>query len=230
MMRVFAAFTSLLMASSAVAEVAPVPSFDDPRMQTVVYQPNIPVRLVVFPKASLKLMFHSGEHITRVVVSDGAAFTASVLERSDAIELAPLRNGASATMKVETDQRNYTFELQTGEGLAAAYIVRFVPGETTAVSGAVPAPDAPLASYRLRGDRSVQPDRLYDDGTRTFVEWSRERTLPAVFGIGPGGNEEVVAGYMRDDVFVIDRVYDELVFRFDKERATARRQGERRPS
>ena len=214
----------LLLPAAASAQLAPVPSFDDPRMQTIVYQPNMPVRLVVFPRASLKLMFHPGEHITRVVVSDGAAFTAAVLERSDAIELAPMRNGASATMKVETDQRSYTFELQTGEGLAAAYLVRFVPGETVAVSAAAPAPDAPLISYRLQGDRTVRPDRLYDDGTRTFIEWSRNRALPAVFGIGPGGSEEVVAGYMRDDVFVIDRIYNELVFRFDKERATARRE------
>lgn len=220
----------LFVPVAAAAQLSPVPSFDDPRMQTIVYQPNIPVRLVAFPKASLKVMFHPGERITRVVVSDGAAFNAAVLERSDAIELAPLKFGASATMKVETDQRSYDFELTTGEGLAAAYLVRFVPGEANAPAVSVPVPDATLASYRMRGDRSVRPDRLYDDGTRTFIEWSKNRALPAVFGVSPGGTEEIVAGYMRDDVFVIDRVYDELVFRFDKERATARRQGESKPS
>jgi type IV secretion system protein VirB9 len=44
-----------------------------------------------------------------------------------------------------------------------------------------------------------------------------------VFAIGPTGDEQVVDGYMRDGLFVIDRVHEELVFRIDKAMATARR-------
>ena len=46
-----------------------------------------------------------------------------------------------------------------------------------------------------------------------------------MFGIGVNGEEEVVDGYMRGDVFTIDRVYGQLVFRIDKKRARARRLG-----
>lgn len=224
-MRVWLLAPVLLLASAAAAQTAPSPSFEDPRLQTVVYEPNMPVRLVTFPDAGLKLMFHPGEAIRRVVVSDGGAFTASVMDRGDTIEIAPARPGATATMKVETDRQDYEFELATGSGLAAAYMVRFLPGEgATVASSSEPAAGAAVYSYRLKGARILQPDTITDDGTRTFIEWRGDRDLPAVFGIGPSGGEELVAGYMRGGRFVIDRVYSELVFRFDKEKATAKRE------
>lgn len=225
MIRGLPALSLLLAPAPALAQVTPTPSLDDPRLQTIVYEPNMPIRLVSFPDASLKVMFRSGEAIKRVVLSDGAAFTAAVMDRGDAIEVKPARMGAAATMKVETDRQNYEFVLETGNGLAAAYLVRFVDGKgETASSSAQPAPGAALFSYRLKGDRVLRPDAIFDDGLRTFIEWQADRDLPAVFGIGPSGGEELVAGYMRDGKFVIDRVYGELVFRFDKEMATAKRE------
>lgn len=228
MRRVLAGLALLAAPVAAAAQVSPSPSFEDPRLQTIVYAPNMPVRLVAFPEASLKIMFLPGEAVRRVVVSDGAAFSASVMDRGDAIEIKPARAGASATMKVETDRQNYEFMLETGSGLAAAYLVRFVPDSSQAsASAAQPAGGAVLSTYRLKGARVLQPDSIIDDGLRTFIEWRGDRDLPAVFGIGPSGGEELVAGYMRDGKFVIDRVYPELVFRFDKEMATARRQAGR---
>lgn len=226
MRRLCTALGLLLVPAASLAQVSPSPSLDDPRFQTIVYEPNMPVRLVAFPDASLKLMFHAREAIRRVVLSDSTAFTASVMERGDTIEIRPQHAGASATLKVETDQHDYQFTLETGEGLAAAYVVRYIAGKETAaaVSTAQPLPGAALHSYRLSGARVLRPDSINDDGLRTFIQWGEGRPLPAVFGIGPSGGEELVAGYMRDDRFVIDRVYPELVFRFDKEVATARRQ------
>lgn len=223
MIRRAAALLLLVSAIPASAQLSPIPSFDDPRIQTVTWQPGAPIRLVTFPDSSLTLVFHSSETIVRAVLSDGSAFKATVVGYGDAIELAAQREGAAATMRVETNLRTYEFSLETGEGLAAAFMVRLVPGNDTP-RPATPAPDAPRTDYRLSGDRVVRPDSIFDDGIRTYIEWHRDRTLPAVFGIGPDESEEVVAGFMRDDVFVIDRVYPALVFRFNDEKATATRQ------
>jgi type IV secretion system protein VirB9 len=219
----------LIAAAPAAAQLSPIPSFDDPRIQTVTWQAGAPIRLVTFPDSSLTLVFHSGESIVRAVLSDGNAFKATVVGYGDAIELAAQRDGAAATMRVETNLRTYEFSLETGEGLAAAFLVRLVPGSDAPppASAAAPAPDATLTGYRLAGDRVVRPDSIVDDGIRTYIEWHRDRALPAVFGVGPDDSEEIVAGFMRDDVFVIDRIYPELVFRFNKEKATATRQPER---
>ncbi|WEK46393.1 MAG: TrbG/VirB9 family P-type conjugative transfer protein [Candidatus Andeanibacterium colombiense] len=225
MKRVLAALALALVPVAASAQVSPSPSLEDPRLQTIVYQPNMPVRLVTFPQGSLTLMFHPGEQIKRVVLSDGAAFTAAVMERGDTIAITPARTGATATLKVETDRQNYEFSLETGQGLAAAYLVRFVTGKDAAAASSTsqPAPGATVHSYHLAGSRVLRPDAISDDGLRTFIEWSDGRALPAVFGVGPSGGEELVAGYMRQGRLVIDRVYPELVFRFDKEKATATR-------
>ena len=215
---------ALLMSTMAAAQTMPSPSLDDPRLQTVTWEPNQTIRLVAFPDADLKLTFTPAEIIERVVLSDGAAFRANVVGRSDTIEITPLRAGANATMKVSTNQHSYEFALETGTSLSAAYVVRLVPPPQLASQGiSKPQAGAQLIHYRVSGTRAIRPDSIYDDGDKTFIKWGRYLALPAVFGIGPGGGEEIVAGYMRDGVFVIDRIYPALVFRFDKEVAYAKR-------
>jgi type IV secretion system protein VirB9 len=188
--------------------------------------PSRPVRIVAFPDASLTVMLLPGEQIQRIAVSDPSAFDARATGANDSLGIRPLRADATATLLVDTAQRRYEFELATGEGLAAAYVVRFVAGGTAEASApARPAgpPVAIASEYRLSGEQTLLPSRIGDDGTRTYLEWDAYQSLPAVFGIGFNGEEEVVDGYMRDGVFTIDRVYGELVFRIDKKRARARR-------
>lgn len=211
----------------AAAQVSPTPGFDDPRLQTVAYDPSRPVRLVAFPDASLTLLLLPGEQIRQIVVSDPLAFEARANGANDSVTIRPLRPDATATLLVDTALRRYDFELATGSGLAAAYVVRFVnPGFALAPPVPVPGPvTAPPMSgtYRLSGEEALRPSRIGDDGSRTYLEWDPYQSLPAVFGIGFNGEEEVVDGYMRGGVFTIDRVYSELVFRIDKKRAKARR-------
>ncbi len=214
-------FAAVLAASAAgaAAQVSPVPGADDPRLQTVSYDPARPVRLVAFPDASLTVVLLPGERIERIAVSDPLAFDARATGTNDSVSILPLRTDATATLLVDTAQRRYEFDLATGEGLAAAYVVRFVGG--AAPVSAVP--PVMTGEYRLSGEETLLPSKIADDGTRTYLEWDAYQSLPAVFGIGFNGEEEVVDGYMREGVFTIDRVYSELVFRIDKKRAKARR-------
>ena len=82
--------------------------------------------------------------------------------------------------------------------------------------------DAPAANYRLSGDKALRPSRITDDGTHMYLEWAAEQDLPAVFSVTTLG-EGMVEGYMRGGVFIIDRVYSQLVFRIDKKWAKAQR-------
>lgn len=226
MMRLGLAFAFAATSASLAAQVSPVPSFDDPRLQTVSYQPSQTVRLVAFPGANLTVMLLPGDAIERATVSDRNAFDVRIANTHDSLNIMPLRTDALATLFVETAQRRYQFELDTGEGLAAAYVVRFVQprtpeGPPQALAAAEP-PEI-TGQYKLSGANVLRPTRIGDDGERTYIEWGEYQPLPAVFGIGPTGQEEAVDGYMRSGVFTIDRVYSELVFRIDKERAKARR-------
>jgi type IV secretion system protein VirB9 len=213
---------------TVLAQTSPVPGMDDPRLQTVTYDPSRPVRLVAFPGSTLTLMLLPGDRIERAVLSQQGAFEVRVTGAGDSLNIASLRPDAAATLVVDTRERRYEFDLATGQGLAAAYLVRFVdpglgPGAPDPVSP--PPPLEIVGEYRLRGDRALRPVAIGDDGLRTWIEWGEYQALPAVFGIGPTGEEEVVDGYMRGGRFVIDRVYAELVFRIDRERASARRIG-----
>lgn len=212
------------LTATAFAQVAPSPSFEDPRLQTITYDPGRSVRLVVFPSATMIVMLLPGDRIGRVIISDRDAFDVKVTGSNDSLNIRALRQDASASLVVETSQKRYEFELDAGTGLAAAYMVRFISATPPSARQA-PAEAIPVFTgvYRLSGDRALRPKTIGDDGARTYIEWDEDRPLPAVFGIGPTGKEEVVDGHMRDRRFTIDRVYEELWFRIDDKRAKARR-------
>jgi len=212
-----------VLPGSALAQQAPTPSFDDPRLQSVAYDPTRPVRLVAFPNSTLTVMLLLGDRIERLVLSDPAAFDVDVTGPGDGLHIAPLRADGAATLLVDTSLRRYEFDLATGEGLAAAYLVRFVDPSSPSNSAPATAARPMIGEYRLSGERALLPSKIGDDGERTYLEWSEYQSLPAVFGIGANGEEEVVDGYMREGIFTIDRVYGELVFRIDRKRAKARR-------
>jgi type IV secretory pathway VirB9-like protein len=80
--------------------------------------------------------------------------------------------------------------------------------------------------YQLSGAVELRPVRIADDGTHTYIVWAEDQALPAVFAISAVGAEEMVDGYMRNDVFTIDRIHKQLVFRIDKKLARAERVGQ----
>jgi type IV secretion system protein VirB9 len=105
-----------------------------------------------------------------------------------------------------------------------AYTVRFSYPGAGADSAADETATAPSqGTYRLSGDRALRPSRIADDGRHTYIEWPRDRTLPAVYAIDPEGRESLVNGAMRDDLFVVDSVAPTLIFRIDQHVARAER-------
>ncbi|WP_052761722.1 TrbG/VirB9 family P-type conjugative transfer protein [Aurantiacibacter luteus] len=225
-MRIAVALALLMVASGAQAQVVPDIPLDNPRLQTVTWSEGEEVLLTVMPPTGLTVMFERGERIERISLTDQAAFQVRVSPDGDSMLVLPLVDSTTTQMQVETDRRSYPFTVRTGTGLTAAYLVRFAyDGAELAPLRAVEsaAADGPRWSYRMRGDAVVRPAAIRDDARRTYITYGPEQALPAVFAVGPTGEEEMVNGYMRGDTYVIDRVYGSLVFRLDEERATATR-------
>ncbi len=109
--------------------------------------------------------------------------------------------------------------------LAALALAGCASGRGISVAPAVaPVPVAAIGHvYRLSGDRLLWPVAMQDDGARTFITWASDQPLPAVFALNDLGHEEMVDGYMRGGVFVIDRLYGAFIFRIDRAEAAARR-------
>jgi len=225
-MRVFAFVLALVAAPVAEAQTVPDLELDNPRLQTVQWEEGMEVLLTIMPSTGVTVMLEPDERIERVTMSNPADFDIRVSPEGNSLLVLPIGDNRAGRMVVDTDRRSYPFGVRTGEGLTAAYLVRFTYGN--GASGPQ-APDAGAEvrrarwTYRLRGDSEVRPQDIRDDGARTYITYHSEQALPAVFAIGQTGDEEMVNGHMRGDVFVIDRVYSELVFRLDGERARARR-------
>ena len=113
-------------------------------------------------------------------------------------------------MTVVTSVRVYLFELTPFNGHRRKWPLRFASAIPTR-----PAPTRPSrprreqvleGRYRVSGARALRPSRISDDGRHTYIEWPRDRSIPAVYAIDAQGREALVNGMMRDDIFVIDSV------------------------
>lgn len=220
-----AALCALFVSSHLAGQTFPTPGRDSPRIQSVRWVAGQTIVLTALPETTLTVMLEPGETIRRATLSGSRVWDVTVSAEANSIQVTAQEGAAPATLLVETDGRSYEFALETGFGLMAAYIVR-VQSEQAAI-GAADNSFEPITdlnwTYRLRGDREVRPVSVRDNNEKTVITYAPDQALPAVFAIGPTGEEEVVDGYMRGDVFVIDRVHEELAFRIDKEKATAER-------
>lgn len=227
-MRLLAPFLIVAMwPSSLCAQLMPQPSDETPQIQAVSFAAGAAVLLTMLPSTPITVLLEPGQSISTVSPGEGDDFKIRVSADRSSFMILPAPEAKAGTLEVTTQDRGYNFELRVEASHAAAVVVRF-SNEPDIDSTFGPRPTQEPVSlgtwhYRMRGDREVRPAGLSDDGYRTRITYAPGQALPAVFAIGPTGEEEVINGYMRDDVFVIDRVYSELVFRIDKEKATARR-------
>lgn len=217
------ALTGLSVA--AAAQVLPRAERSDPRLQTIGWVEGREVTLTAMPLTGLTVMLVPGEKVVRVANADEQSLKVQVSAEGDSVLLLPQSALDGVRVRVQTDKRTYPLRVHTEKSLLAAYLVRFTYGSADESRDPVPSPSTSGATwtYRLKGDKSVFPVAVSDDGARTTIAFAEDQSLPAVFAIGPTGDEEVVNGYMRGELFVIDRVYQELVFRIDKKHATAAR-------
>jgi len=220
---------ALAIASPAAlaAQVVPQPSGGDPRVQSVEFQPDQVVALAVAPGYQMMLEFAPDERIESVAVGDATAWQVTPNRSGDRVFIKALQ-ALPSNLTVVTSARLYAFDLNPLFGPSAdmAYVVRFTyPGTPSAAAEAEDGP-AVEGRYRLSGARALRPSRISDDGQHTYIEWPRDRTLPAVYALDESGQESLVNGMMREDLFVIDAVVSRLVFRIDRRVARATRVGE----
>ena len=229
-MRILLLFAAAAFAAGPLAaQVRPKPGPDNPHVQTVDYVAGQVVLLEAAPGYLLTLELSPDEQVENVAIGDSSAWQVSANRRGDHLFVKALTGGVSSNLTVTTTVRTYVFELAPAGGAGEVpYTVRFhYPAATVAEE------EKPLQAgegrYRLGGDRALMPSEISDDGSHTYLRWPRDRSLPAVYGVTPTGQETLVNGMMREgDVFVIDDVWSRLVFRIDRHVAHATRQREAR--
>jgi type IV secretion system protein VirB9 len=67
-------------------------------------------------------------------------------------------------------------------------------------------------NYRLKGgDESIRPVRVFDDGKKTYIQISeaaKNREAPVLVVIGSDGKQEMVNYRVKDDMYIVDRLFD----------------------
>ncbi|THD36270.1 MAG: type VI secretion protein [Sphingomonas sp.] len=185
------------------------------------YDADQVVQLQVAPGYQLAVEFAPDERIETVAVGDSGAWQVTPNKRGDRLFIRPAQGGVTTNMTVVTDARAYNFELSTGYGGAQAFTVRFTYPPPPAEATASDQPAVGAGRYKLSGTRTIQPDAISDDGSKTFIIWRADQTLPAVFKIGRDGKETLADGAMRDGRYVLDSIANKLIFRLDREMAVA---------
>ncbi|WP_428334171.1 TrbG/VirB9 family P-type conjugative transfer protein [Novosphingobium sp.] len=213
------------------AQQAPVSSAEDNRIAILRYIPGSPAQLHAIAGVELSVLMPRGEHVQRVIVGDPSAVRVEVPSDHDGIVLSALRSLNDVALSVETEQQSYQFSVSVNLQGTVPWLIRLERGggmvhnifPTAPLSVGAPPPPQPPGEWKLKGDKALEPVMIRDNGEKVSIKWSSMQAIPAVFALDDHGQEQMVNGYMRADVFVIDRVFDHLVFRIDKAIAHADR-------
>ena len=205
----------------------------DPRIRTLAYDPDQVFQLKGYFGYQLMIEFAPDERIENVSIGDALGWQVTPNKKANLLFLKPIDRTAATNMTVVTDHRRYAFELAVaGEKPKLdemAYIVRFrypQEGPTQVVDlGPPPAPPSPPPeawnfAYSFAGSKEAAPSRVFDDGRSTYFAWSESILSPAVFVVGPDGDERLANYAVKGRYVVVDQVAARFVLRNGKAVAT----------
>lgn len=241
---------ALLLATTLIA--APV-SAQDPRLVERMYDPTEVVRVNGKVNVQSTIQFGEGEAIENVAIGDSQSWQVTPNRRANLLFVKPLAPRASTNMTVVTNRRTYLFDLVASPNhrspvyvLTFTYPIELEPVEEGGPSLAEADPRqlpnalevaaanddyAVLDPSRLNfewapsGDRTLLPERVYDDGTATFLAWPAGSAMPAILVKDHEGTEGPVNFAVRGDTIVLDVVPSEIILRSGDDAAMLTNQG-----
>ncbi len=219
---------------SAQAAVRPRPGDQDPRIQTVAYDPDQVTLLEGQLGFQMMLEFGPDERIENVSVGDALGWQVTPNRKANLLFLKPIDRLAPTNMTVVTTVRRYSFELRVAPKASrnlAPYAVRFTypPAAIAMIIAPEFVPDPPPlvanANYRVTGSAENAPARIFDDGRVTYFEWPQGRAVPAIFAVAADGAENLVNYRVRGDFLVVEQLSPQFVLRNGKQVAQVLNQG-----
>lgn len=202
----------------------------DPRIRTVVYNPNEVYRFEGHYGYQSSIVFEAGEEIETISIGDSIAW--QITPTGNRIFLKPIEEDADTNMTVLTNKRTYHFELYASEAedmhdKNMVFDLRFI--YTDSAAGSInrftyetPLPDLadPVElrkynfNYTMSGDDHIAPIRIFDDGTFTYMEFAPTvQDLPAVFAVDKENRESLVNFRMRERYLIVERIAPRFTLR-----------------
>ena len=219
----------------------------DARLVDRLYSPDEVVRIEGKLNVQVTIKFDPDEHIENVAIGDSDAWQVTPNKRANLLFVKPLAPTAVTNMTVVTDRRSYFFDLVANPKAQPLYALAFEypksenetepglsgsPGPANA--GELAAARNPYAivnpaelnfDWRVKGDKKLLPEKVYDDGNTTFLTWAIGSPIPAVLIKDEEGTEGPVNFAVRGHVLVIDDVPREIILRSGRAVATLQNVG-----
>lgn len=208
----------------ALLEAKPLSS--DPRLQTVVYNPNQVYKFLGHYGFQSAIEFEEGEEI--VTVSMGDSISWQIVPSGSRLFLKPVEPDALTNMTVITSKRTYQFELHAAEteninDPEMVFVMRFIYGRGAGISvsnyvDSVPDPTVEPEKYNfdysISGVEDISPIKIFDDGTFTYFEFrDKNAEIPGFFLVFGDASESLINFRTRGDYIVVERVAAQFTLR-----------------
>jgi type IV secretion system protein VirB9 len=232
-------------ATAASAQPAPPAGYGrativDPRIRTLMYDPDRVVAVHAVFGYQLMIQFGADERIEDVAIGDGGAWQVTPNKGASLLFIKPVDQAAATNMTVVTDRRSYLFQLSAHSAATTApgdvtYVIRFTyPPEPVVVATPPPPPPPPPqrrnAAYTYAGARDLLPSEVFDDGQFTYFKWPESESTPALFLVAKDGAESLVNYSYRDGYQVVEQVAHLFRLRNGKDVTTIINQAWREPT
>lgn len=213
-----------LLDANAAARQRPTRSGFQEARHIYTYQPGAIYELYANPNYVSTILLEPGETISNIAAGDTARWMVTEAEgETDAdgrtiVLVKPHAPSLRTNIVIITDRRTYLVEAISQAGSAYMAQAAWSYPQSAELLGASPSIANLNFNYRVRTTRGMrpvwQPARVFDDGRRTWVEFSQDvaaSDMPPLFVITPDGAELVnyrVQNAPSGQRYMIDRVFD----------------------
>ncbi|EGH9360835.1 TrbG/VirB9 family P-type conjugative transfer protein [Salmonella enterica] len=205
--------------SSFAATFAQNSSYDD-RMQTVMYNPDDVVKVRIKPGTVSVVQVSNDEEVLSVALGDPDAWKVSPVGHSVFFRPKTADN-PDTNVVIVTDKRSYPLYLTSVKN-NPTFILRYEYPKSKPLlfdNKKIPCSDGGVVNgrYKIQGDESVKPSKIWDDGQFTCFTWDNHKTMPVVYRIDSDGNENPVNFDMDNNIMVVHDISPEFLLRHGKQ-------------
>ncbi|MBQ0707904.1 MULTISPECIES: TrbG/VirB9 family P-type conjugative transfer protein [unclassified Ochrobactrum] len=202
----------------AYGSETPRPGSLDPRVTSVVYQPNNVVRISATYGISTMIIFDEDEKFETISLGDTDSWQVAPVEKGNILFVKPTAKNVVTNMNVVTTKRIYFLELYDYAPEAGKKIfgVRFIypekdvnaairkEAEFRAANPNISAIDKANVNldYSFTGDTKLKPSMVFDDGKKTFFKFTGR--TPAIFAVNSNFSETLRNFRKEGEYLVLD--------------------------
>jgi P-type conjugative transfer protein TrbG len=228
--------SEIIREANRKATASPAPDGYFNAIATFDYEPGTLYQIYTAPQKLTDIQLQPGEHLVgrpaigdniRWVLARGSSATGGT--EQEHLYIKPTRPDLDTTLCINTDKRSYILELHSYEDAWLAAVAWRYPQDeiaqlegtlqrqqqlaqtTTATSISIDKLNFGYGLAVLAGRPQWVPSQVFDDAHKTYIRFPvamLDREAPALFVVSSSGDTQLVNYRVKNDTFVVDRLFD----------------------